>query len=416
MAAPAEDRRAPAELVPLHQYRAQVLARLGPLEPLELALLEALGCVLAEDVVADTAIPRFASSAMDGYAVIARSIEPGTPMRVVDEGAAGSPSETAVTADGVVRIMTGAPVPDGTDTIIPVEQTSEAGGRVVFHTEPEAGRHIRPAGQDVAEGAVVVSTGRRLQPADLGMLASVGRSAVRVHPRPRVVVLSTGDELVEPGSPLQPGQLYDANSYALTAAIREAGATAYRRPIVPDDPQQLIEAFEGALLHADVIVTTGGVSAGRYDHVKDVMAQLGDVTTQRVGMQPGMPQSFGFLGDGQHRVPTFGLPGNPVSAYVSFEIFVRPALRRMQGRTDENRPRVTATLDEDVVSPADKVSFLRVELARDERGGWHARTTGPQGSGLLHSVVAAHGLAEVPADRTELAAGQEVIVHLLVDS
>jgi molybdopterin molybdotransferase len=404
----------PGELVPLDHYRTEVLSRVGPLEPLELALLEAHGCVLAEDVVAAEPVPRFVNSAMDGYAVVAGSVRPGEPQVLAGEAAAGAPSAEPAASGRAIRIMTGAPLPSGADAVVPVELADESGARVTFRAAPAVGAHVRPAGEDVSAGDVVLSVGRRLQAADLGMLAGVGRSRVLVHPRPRVVILSTGDELAEPGTPLREGQLYDANSYALTAATREAGATAYRQPIVPDDRGQLQEAFEGALLHADVIVTSGGVSAGRYDLVKEVMAQLGDVAFRKVGMQPGMPQAFGFLGDAAHLVPTFGLPGNPVSAYVSFEIFVRPALRRMQGRTDLNRPRVTATLDEPVRSPAHKVSFLRVVLHRADEG-WHATTTGPQGSGLLHSVVAAHGMAEVPADRTEVEAGEQLIVHLLVD-
>jgi molybdopterin molybdotransferase len=251
----------------------------------------------------------------------------------------------------------------------------------------------------------------------LAMLASVGRQRVMVHPRPRVVVLSTGDELIEPGEELDPGQLHDSNSFMLTAMAREAGTLAFRHPIVPDDRDALREALEGALVQGDLVITSGGVSAGRYDLVKEVLADLGDVAFSKVGMQPGMPQAFGFVGPDQaSAVPCFGLPGNPVSAFVSFEVFVRPALRRMQGRTDLNRPRVTAVLDEAVTSPEHKVSFLRVTLRRSEDGGWRAASTGAQGSGLLHSVVAAHGLAEVPVGRTRVEAGEQLLVHLLVDA
>lgn len=243
----------------------------------------------------------------------------------------------------------------------------------------------------------------------MGMLAAVGRSQVLVHPRPRVAVLSTGDELAEPGVALRPGQIRDVNSFMLTAMAREAGATAVRSPIVRDDRRALAEAIEGALSHADLLVTSGGVSAGRYDFVKQVLSQLGDVAFRKVGMQPGMPQAFGFISG----VPCFGLPGNPVSAFVSFEVFVRPALRRLQGRTDLNRPRVSAVLDEPLSSAPHRVAFLRVKLRRSD-GVWHARPTGPQGSSLLHSAVDADGLAEVPANRTDVPAGETVVVHLLV--
>jgi molybdopterin molybdotransferase len=295
--------------------------------------------------------------------------------------------------------------------VVPVEVAQEIGDRVVLREVGRRGRHVREPGEDVRAGDVVLRAGRRLGAADVGMLAAVGATNVLVHPRPRVVILSTGDELLEPGAPSRPGAIRDANSYALTALARESGATAFRLPIVPDDRRQLQEAFEGALTQADLLVTTGGVSAGRYDYVKQVLATLGDVRFSRVGMQPGMPQAFGFLGT----VPCFGLPGNPVSAYVSFEVFVRPALRRMQGRTDINRPRVTAVLEDEIESPADKVSFLRVKLRRSE-GTWHASVTGSQGSGILRSVVEADGLAEVPTGRTSLFPGERVVVHLLVDT
>jgi molybdopterin molybdotransferase len=228
-------------------------------------------------------------------------------------------------------------------------------------------------------------------------------------------VISTGDELVEPDTRLSPGHIYDSNSFMLTAMAREAGAVATRSTIVRDQRRALVEAFEGALAHADTILTTGGVSAGRYDLVKQVLALMGDIKARKVGMQPGMPQAFGLLRREGQRVPCFGLPGNPVSAFVSFEVFVRPALRRMQGRSDINRPRVTAVLDEPVTSPPHKVSFLRVRLRRDG-AVWRAIPTGPQGSGILTSAVDADGLAEVPAEVTRIEANQSVVVHLLVST
>jgi molybdopterin molybdotransferase len=400
-----------SELVELNRYRQALLSRIGPLEPIALGLLEAHGCVLAEDVVAEGDIPPFPNSAMDGFAVRASDTYPGAELDLVGEVPAGSEGAMPLGAGEAFRIMTGAPVPPGADAVVPVEQAQENGTRVRVLEPGRRGWHIRPAGEDVRAGETVLRAGRRLGAADVGMLAAVGLTHVQVHPRPRVVVLSTGDELLEPGAPGRPGAIRDANSYALTALARECGATAFRLPIVPDDRRQLQEAFEGALTQADLLVTTGGVSAGRYDYVKHVLAQLGDVRFTKVGMQPGMPQAFGFLGT----VPCFGLPGNPVSAYVSFEVFVRPALRRMQGRTDLNRPRVTAVLEDEVTSPNDKVSFLRVKLRRTD-GTWHAHSTGAQGSGILRSVVEADGLAEVPTGRTSLFPGERVVVHLLVDT
>jgi molybdopterin molybdotransferase len=417
-AAGAAGARHPDErLLPLDRYRAEVLSRIHALDPIELSLLDAHGCVLAEDVTSAAPLPGFDNSAMDGYAISAADVRAGTRLRVVDEAAAGSPAQRPVEPGTAVRIMTGGMVPEGTGAIAPVEIVAEEGDAVVLRHDAEPGVHVRPAGEDVPEGMTVAAAGTRLRAPEIGMLAAVGRLRVLVHPRPRVVVLSTGDELADPGTPLGAGQIHDSNSYMLASMAREAGAMAVRHATVPDDRRALQEAFEGALANGDLLVTSGGVSAGRYDFVKEVLAHVGDVAFAKVAMQPGKPQAFGFVGrDAATAVPCFGLPGNPVSAFVSFEVFVRPAIRRLQGRTDLNRPRVTAQLDEPVESPQGKVSFLRVTLRRVGGGGWRASTTGPQGSGMLHSVMHAHGLAEVPADRTRLSAGDPVVVHLLVDA
>lgn len=404
----------PDELVPLEEYRRDVLTRVTPLEPIELGLLEAHGCVLAHDVVAGADVPAFVNSAMDGYAVDSASVRHDIALPLAGEVAAGRPMNGTLRPGSAARIMTGAPLPEGADAVVPVELAEESGGSVTLHVTPRKGDHVRGAGEDVRAGTTVLTAGRRLSAADIGMLAAIGHSRVVAHPRPRVTVIATGDELVDPGAPLGPGQIHDSNSYTLTAMAREVGATAFRSHIVVDDRRALSDAFEGALTNADILLTSGGVSAGRYDFVKEVLGQIGDVTFQKVGMQPGMPQAFGFVGgDGPNRIPCFGLPGNPVSAFVSFEVLVRPALRRMQGRADLNRPRVTAVLEESVSSPPHKVSFLRVRLRRDGPR-WLARLTGPQGSGLLHSAVAADGLAEVPANQTQVEAGETVVVHLLV--
>ena len=404
----------PEELTALEDYRRDVLTRVTPLAPIELGLLEAHGCVLAQDVTATADLPGFANSAMDGYAVDSASVRHDQSIPLAGESAAGRPLSGPLRPGHAARIMTGAPLPEGADAVVPVELAEESDNAVTLHVTPRPGDHVRGPGEDVRAGATVLTAGRRLSAADIGMLAAIGHSRVVAHPRPRVAVIATGDELVEPGSSLGPGQIYDSNSYTLTAMAREVGATAFRSHIVADNRRALSDAFEGALTNADILITSGGVSAGRYDYVKEVLAQVGDVAFHKVGMQPGMPQAFGFLGgEGPHRIPCFGLPGNPVSAFVSFEVLVRPALRRLQGRPDLNRPRVTAILEEDVTSPQHKVSFLRVRLRRDGPR-WLARLTGPQGSGLLHSAVAADGLAEVPADQTRVEAGNTVVVHLLV--
>ena len=400
----------PAELAPLDRYRRDVLSRIGPLDPIHAALLEAHGAHLAADAAALRDLPPFANSAMDGFAVRAADATAGARLRVAGEIAAGSSDLVGPREGQAVRIMTGAPIPEGADAVVPLELVTEEAGDIVLQTDVAVGDNVREAGESVRAGEVVLTAGRRLEAPEIGMLAALGIGRVSIHPQPRVAVLATGDELVEPGQPLQVGQIHESNSFMLTAQAREAGAVAFRQPIARDDREELTRAFEGALSQADLLVVSGGVSAGRYDLSKQVLAALGDVTFTKVGMQPGMPQAFGFIGD----VPVFGLPGNPVSAAVSFEVFVRPAIRRLQGRRDLNRPRVTAVWDEAVVSPPHKVSFLRVTLRKDGHR-WLARTTGAQGSGILRSLVDADGLAEVPAHRTDMQPGDEVVVHLLVD-
>lgn len=405
---------APEELVPFDQYRDDVLSRLAPLEPVTVDTLDAHGCVLAEDVLADAPIPAFANSAMDGYAVRAADAVDDAQLTLVGEVAAGGSGLPDVGAGQAVRIMTGAPVPPGADAIVPVEAADEEAGVVLVRAGAEPSAHVRPAGEDVAAGDRVLRAGRHLGAADVGMLAALGHGRVRVHRRPRVVLLSTGDELVEPGKPLGPGQIHDANSFTLAAMAADADAVADRRPIVPDEPQALRDAFEEARADADLLVTSAGVSAGRYDHVKGVLAQLGDVAFHKVAMKPGMPQAFGFLApDSSRPVPCFGLPGNPVSAAVSFEVLVRPALRRLQGRAGGERLRVTAVADEAIHSSAHKVEFVRVVLSRDPDETWHARPTGAQGSGILRSMVDADGLAVVPVGRSRVDAGQPLAVDLI---
>lgn len=404
------DHAKPSELVPLEVHRREVLERITPLEPLELSLLEAHGCVLAQDVVAREDVPGFANSAMDGYAVRSDGAGDGAQLKIVGEVAAGSASDRRVEPGEAMGIMTGAPLPPGADAVVPIEEVAEQGDNVLIRSAPRPGAHVRPAGESVRAGETVLTAGRMLGAADVGMLAACGTGFVRMHPRPRVAVISTGNELVEPGRPLGPGQIRDSNSYTLVAAAREAGAMSYRQMFVRDDRRALAEAFEGALATSDMLVVSGGVSAGRYDFVKRVLAEMGDVTFRKVAVKPGMPQAFGFVRD----VPCFGLPGNPVSAFVSFEIFVRPAIRRLQGRADVNRPRVSARLEEPLSSSPHRVEFVRVRLRRGE-DGWRAVSTGEQGSGILRSAVEADGLAEIGVGRDHVAAGEIVVVHLLAD-
>jgi molybdopterin molybdotransferase len=405
----------PPDLIAFEEARARVLDRLRPLPPRRVPLTEALGCVLAEDVAAGEDLPPFANSAMDGFALRSEDVRgadqgSSVDLRVVGEVFAGSAKLPRVEPGTAVRIMTGGPLPPGADAVVPVERTETSGETVRVQLAPPERGFVREAGEDVRAGAIVLERGRRVDPAAVGMLASVGCHQVPVHPKPRVSVVSTGDELVDPGEQLGPGQIRDSNSWLLVAQARTAGAEAFRCGRLQDDPDALRRGFALAAAEGDFVLTSGGVSVGERDYTKRVLAELGDVTSWRVAMQPGMPQAFGTAAG----TPLFGLPGNPVSCFVVFEVLVRPALRRLAGMPDDrlDRPRVMARLAEPVRSPAGRVSFLRVRLEAGD-DALSASLTGAQGSGVLSSVVAADGLAVVPADQTELPAGAEVSVILL---
>ena len=405
----------PDELVPVTAYREEVLASLPGLEAIEMRSADALGLVLAADVHSEEPVPSFANSAMDGYAVIASDIagaseEHPAELDVVGEVAAGSADLPEMRPGAAVRIMTGAPIPAGADAVVPVEVTLEERRAVRVFRAGRPGEFVRTVGQDVEPGQRLLPRGHRMRPADVGLLAATGVHRVMVHPAPRVVLLSTGDELVPADRQPGPGMIRDANGPMLAALVRQVGALPYVAGIVRDDHRLLAEAIDTNLGHADAVIVTGGISAGAHDHLHDVLAQLGQVTSYRVAMQPGMPQLFGRVGD----VPIFGLPGNPVSTFVSFEVFVRPALRSLQGRRDLDRPVVPATLTGEVTSPEHKRSFLRVRLHRGD-AGWEATPTGPQGSHLITSIVRADGLAEIPEDVTSAGPGDRVVVRLLVD-
>jgi molybdopterin molybdotransferase len=393
------------------EHLAEVLQVVQPLAPLEVGLLDAHGCVLAEDVVAPLPLPGFDNSAMDGYAVRSADVQQvPCVLPVVGDVAAGPASPLSVQPGLTVRIMTGAALPTGADAVVPVEHTDGGLAQVRIDRAPVPGQHIRRAGDDVAAGELVLANGSHLGSAQVGLAAAVGRARLLVRPRPRVVVISTGDELVEPGGHLVPGQLYDSNSVMLTAACLEAGAIAYRVGIVPDEGPKLLDTLEDQLVRADLLLTSGGVSVGAYDVVKEVLSRLGTVGFHKVAMQPGMPQGFGVIGP--DRVPVFGLPGNPVSAAVSFEVFVRPALRRMLGSVAVTRPMISARAAEELRSPAGKRSFLRVRLEVQD-GAYVVTPVSGAGSHLVAGMARANALAVVPEDVETVPAGQAVQVMVL---
>ncbi|WP_084965810.1 gephyrin-like molybdotransferase Glp [Thermoactinospora rubra] len=386
-------------------HLADILATVRALAPLEVELEQALGTTLAEEVASPVPLPPFDNSAMDGYAVRAADL-PGVPVTlpVIDDVAAGSGELRAVGPGHAVRIMTGAPLPAGADAVVPVEWTDGGTATVTIGRAAPPGNAIRRAGEDVQAGEIVLKPGTLIGPPQLGILAGVGRRRVLVRPRPRVVVISTGAELVEPGNPLGPGQIWDSNSYTLAAAVREAGGECFRVGIVGDDAAAFLDQLDAQLVRADLVITSGGVSMGAYEPVKEALSPLGTVRFERVAMQPGMPQGFGVVGDDQ--VPIFTLPGNPVSSYVSFVLFVRPALRKMQGLPAGPPAPVPARTTAPLRSPQGRRSFLRGILADD---GTVAPVHG-QGSHQLAALAAANSLIVVPEEVTEVPSGAFVQV------
>jgi molybdopterin molybdotransferase len=394
------------------EVRASILAEVKVLEPFELPLVEAYGCVLATDMVAASELPPFTSSAMDGFAVQASDIDEASvdspvSLRIVGRALVGRRPDAVVARGEAVRIATGAPVPEGADAIVPIEHAVVQGESVLVLRTFDEGASVRPKGQDASAGHLLVPAGRRLGGPELGLLANAGYGGVPVYPRPRVAIVSTGDELVEPGRPIEYGQIRDANSYTLYGAMREAGAAPLLGTIVTDDVDELRDAVLGLVSRADVFVSSGGVSVGERDVVKKAFFRRGDVSFYRVAMQPGMPQGFGNV-EGR---PYFGLPGNPVSVFVSYELFIRPALLKMMGRRDLLRPEVQAELVDDLRGPAAKAVFARVRVRRD-RGRWVAESTGGSQSNLISTVARANGLAVLPVGQEVAKAGERIRVML----
>lgn len=390
------------------EHLARILAAVEPLPAYHQPLMDALGLAAAEDVVAEVSLPSFDNSAMDGYAVrladvVTASADAPVHLPVVGEIGAGQARLRELPEGTAAKIMTGAPVPAGADSVVPYEWTDRGAEQVRIEQAPTRGQHIRLAGDDVAAGDVLVSEGTVLGPRHVGLLAAVGRARVQARPRPRVVVISTGSELREPGTELGHDSIYDGNSFLLAAAVRAAGATPFRVGIVPDRPQEFLDAVHEELVRADVVVTSGGVSQGDFDVVKEALTPLGTVWFGPVAMQPGKPQGFGHVGP--DRTPIFTLPGNPVSSYISFQQFVLPALRKLMGRAPYARPTVTARLTHGFRSPAGRRQFVRA--AYDDGA---VTPVGGHGSHLIGDLASSDALVVVPEDVTSVAAGEQVQV------
>ncbi len=404
-----------AALVSVGDHLERVLARIEPMQPFEHPLMDAVGLPVAEDIRAPVPLPGFDNSAMDGYAVVFRDVADATQERpahlpVVGEIAAGQTTIFTLTPGTAVRIMTGAPVPQGCSAVVPFEWTEESGREVLVRRAPEEHQHIRFAGEEVQQGDLLMRRGELLGTRQIGLLAAVGLGRVPASPRPRVVVMSTGSELVEPGRPLGRDSIYDSNSYLLAAAVRAHGGIAYRVTASSDDPQSFSDALSDQLVRADLVVTSGGVSKGTHDVVKEVLRELGTVDFLEIGMQPGKPQGFGTVGE--DATPIFTLPGNPVSAYVSFEMFVVPALHKLTGREPAGRTLTTARVQTSLRSMRGKQQLVRARIEMNA-DGLRATPVGGAGSHLIAGLAQADALIVLAEGVTRVEMGDHVPVLLL---
>lgn len=412
------DMHQPSQLRPVSTHQAAVAALFAPSEPVTLPIAEALGLVVAEDVPTTVSLPGFDNSAMDGYAVRAAEIVQATPQNpvrlpVAEDIPAGRTDHLVLAPGTAHRIMTGAPMPDGADAVVPVELTDGRTDEVSISEPVSVDKNVRHAGGDLRTGELALPAGTRVGASQIGLLASIGVTEISVFGRLRVVVLSTGSELVTPGEPLSHGQIYESNGPMLTAAATQAGADARHVHFVTDDVDLFRTRIAEIADEAELIITSGGVSAGAFEVVKDALTDTGDVEFVKVAMQPGMPQGSGHVtSPSGRRVPIITLPGNPVSSLVSFEVFVRPPLRAAMGLPVERR-RVRARLGASIGSRAGKRQFLRGVLSADEHGRRVVEPIGPPASHHLRYLAQADALLDIPADVTEVAAGTEVDVIAL---
>jgi len=398
-----------------------VLASVEPLSAEGVPIMDTLGRVLAEDVVAEMDVPPLSNSAMDGYAIRAADTAGATAqspcrLRVIHDLAAGYTTDVQVSSGTAVRIMTGAPIPAGADTVVPFEETTTDETDVLIATLWSVGKNIRLAGEDVRRGQVILHRGAEIRPQEVGMLAALGKSQALCLRRPRIGILATGDEVIEVDAPWQPGKIRNANSYTNAAQVRKYGGLPIMLGIARDTVSEITGRLRASLDQGvDLLLTSGGISVGDFDLVKRVLAAEGEIAFWQVQMRPGKPLAFGHIGG----VPLVGLPGNPVSAMVSFELFVRPAILKMRGLKDLSAPTVRAILAEDIKVRPGSRHLLRVMLEKREgtlsqgEPSYWARLTGEQGSGILLSLVRAHGLAVIPEGVSRCAAGDAVDVVLL---
>ena len=413
-------------MLSVEQALENILSHINVLDAETRPILDCLGQVLAEDVYSSINVPPLDNSAMDGYAVRSRDTRDASPqshrlLRVIDTVTAGSISEYEVEPGTAVRIMTGAPIPKGADSVVRFEDTDEARRKGVSDEigilrEVEPGLDVRRAGEDIAQGSLVLSKGTVIRPSEVGVLASLGHSTVKVIRRPAVAILATGNELVDICQSLPRGKIYDSNSYSVAALTLRYGGIPKILGIALDSESSLVASLRQGL-NADMLITTGGVSMGDYDVVRDILAQEGEIVFWKVRMKPGKPLAFGMIKglskEGKAgKIPHLGLPGNPVSAMVNFELFVRPAILKMMGKKKLAKPTIEAVIEEPIANDGGRRLLTRAIV--EERGGdYFARLTGPQGSGILTSMSLANGLVIVPEDRPGVEAGDKVQVMML---
>ncbi len=407
----------PSGLRTMEAHRDYLLSCVDELPPFGQRILDALDLSICEDVVASIDLPRFDNSAMDGYAVRAEDVAGASrdvpvSLPVVGEVAAGQSAPHRLSPGAAMKIMTGAPVPGLADAIVPYENSDRGASDVQIFAPSEPGQHIRHVGEDIQAGTQVFRAGDQLGVRDIGLLAGIGLDKVLVRPRPRVVVISTGSELVEPGRALDnEEQIFDSNSYLLAAAAKAAGAQVFRIGQVADDPEVVRQLISDQLVRADLILTTGGVSQGDYDIVKAVMPEMGATDFCQVAMQPGKPQGFGLIGD--DRVPMIMLPGNPVSAFVSFEAFVRPVIRKLMGSTPYVRVPVRCLTARDITSLPGRTQLARGIVSSAPDGSRQVQLAGGHGSHLLGDLARSNALVILPAEVEFIAAGEPVDVWVL---
>jgi molybdopterin molybdotransferase len=390
------------------EARDRILSTVALMESESVEILDSLGRVTAEDVIAPLNLPSFDNSAMDGYAVRVADCNAFEALTITGNIPAGGSTTAELTRGSAIRIMTGAPIPHGCDAVVPLEETEDTGNHVQIHVAPHPGQHIRWAGEDVKLGETVLPAGTLIRVTAISMLASMGRTQVRVYRKPIVAILATGDELVEPGQPLPEGKLFNSNSPALAAAVCEAGAVPLILGVARDDREHLRQRITLGL-QADALITAAGVSVGDCDFVRETLAGLGvKQLLGKVNMKPGKAMTFGVK-DGK---PVFSLPGNPVSAIITFEKMVRPALLKMMGHRQVTTPLVTAILQEELRKKPGKIFFARVRLKIAE-GKFLAWSAGHQDTGFLKTMLQADALAVLPAERTSFSAGEEIDVHIL---